>query len=174
MLYLYYLELRLLFQTWFHLKTPFSKTPLLLSHWNKIAIRWRYQYSSTWNGKIWWLLFWMNFVQVDMVPKKHKTGIWASYTGCGTCFKIKTHLRFVDFPKILPIWIFAKNKYFLMNIKKKKTFFPNICLFHWLWDVLLGWEVDTQAGTPNNLEICSVSAGHKILEFPPKKCPCNI
>ena len=65
----------------------------------------------------------MNFVQVDMVPKKHKTGIWASYTGCGTCFKIKTHLRFVDFPKILPIWIFAKNKYFLMNVKKKKHFF---------------------------------------------------
>ena len=118
MLYLYYLELRLLFQIWFHLKTPFSKTPLLLSHRNKIAIGWRYQYSSTWNGKIWWLLFWMNFVQVDLVPKKHKTGIWASYTGCGTCFKIKTHLRFVDFPKILPIWIFAKNKYFLMNIKK--------------------------------------------------------
>jgi len=122
MLYLYYLELRLIFQTWFHLKTPFSKTPLLLSHRNKIAIGWRYQYSSTWNGKIWWLLFWMNFVLVDMVPKKHKTGIWASYTGCGTCFKIKTHLRFVDFPKILPIWIFAKNKYFLMNIKKKIIF----------------------------------------------------
>ena len=58
MLYLYYLELRLLFQTWFHLKTPFSKTPLLLSHRNKIAIGWRYQYSSTWNGKIWWLFTW--------------------------------------------------------------------------------------------------------------------
>ena len=118
MLYLYYLEFRLIFQTLFHLKIPFSKTSPLLSHWNKIAIRWHYQYSSKRNGKIWWLLFWMNFVQVDLVPKKHKTGIWASYTGCGTCFKVKTHLRFVDFPKILPIWIFAKNKYFLMNIKK--------------------------------------------------------
>ena len=75
----------------------------------------------------------------------------------------------MDFTKTLLIYIFTRKNYFLRKFKKWVDFFQiYVCSTH----CEVGYKVgqhDIWAWTPNNLKISSVSLGHKILKFPPKK-----
>ena len=104
-----------------------------------------------------------------MWPKKSQERRLGIHTGCGTCFKSWIHLKFVDFTKTLPIYIFTRKNYFLRKFKKRVDFFQiYVCSTH----CEVGYKVgqhDIWAWTPNNLKISSVTLGHKILKFPQKK-----